>query len=453
MVGKLVQDSCRISTKSFKGEKMKGLTKRALFIVLLGAFLILVIPLTGIADKQAQIQIGTYNLEFFTDLNSSTGPWCEEHNHRTLPQIKALALFIDSLDIEVLALQEVENAAALDLLLKYMPAGKYGYIISKQQGLCQRVAVLYQPKKVSLTYKGEIPLNLGHAGLRNGLVVYGKVLPDGFDFTLVVIHLKAHFDSKSTATREQQLKLLGNWVSDYLKNKGNGPDLILVGDFNEHLLTNKRNFSLLDQDLGLKDLLQDTPDKTCTPDGRYYSDPIDHIIISPNAENEYTGTTTLDNYFSDSTLSYRESYSDHCILWSDFSTLDLDGPSPSGSQASCQVSVTVESIDLVYNNHVGNEWLFSVAVNGQYVPVSSYSPTLVYESLVTGPTCLQITAKAVEYDKYSDVGTTTTTVQVDCPSESSRSQEVIMEVLVREDRGRYVGNTALWRFRIQIEII
>ncbi len=342
---------------------MKRLTKRASLIILLGAFLIAVAPLTGIADKQAQIQIGTYNLEFFTDLNPSTGAWCEEHNHRTLPQIKALASFIDSLDIEVLALQEVEDAAALDLLLKYMPTGKYAYIISHQQGLCQRVAVLYQPKKVSLTYKGEIPLSLGHAGLRNGLVVYGKVLPNGFDFTLVVVHLKAYFDSKSTATREQQLKLLGNWVSNYLKDKNNDPDLILAGDFNEHLLTDRYAFSLLDQDLGLKDLDQDVPDKTCTPDGRYYSDPIDHIIISPNAENEYEGTTTLDNYFTNSTLSYRESYSDHCIMWSDFSTLDLDGAvqtptTPAGKIATTMAHVVINEVEQnPPGKDTGNEWV------------------------------------------------------------------------------------------------
>ncbi len=148
-----------------------------------------------------KIQIGTYNLDFFTDLDPSTGAWCEQHTKHTEANIKALALFIDSLDIEALALQEVEDEAALDKLLKYMPVGKYKYIVSHQEGQCQRVAVLYQPEKVSLTYEEEIPLNPpGHSKLRDGLVVDGKVLPDGFDFTLVVVHLKAFFDSESKVT-------------------------------------------------------------------------------------------------------------------------------------------------------------------------------------------------------------------------------------------------------------
>jgi len=273
-----------------------------------------------------QIQIGTYNLEFFTDLDPSTGAWCEQHTKHTAANIKALAAFIDSLDIEVLALQEVEDAKALDMLLSYMPANKYAYIVSRQADQCQRVAVLYQPKKVSLTYAEEIPLNPpGHHYLRDGLVVNGKVLPDGFDFTLVDVHLKAYFDAESEATRDQQLHMLGSWVDKYLANPSNDPDLILAGDFNEHLLTNTYAFSLLDNDLELRDLDQDSANKACTPNGKYYSDPIDHIIISPNAQNEYEGTTTLDNYFTNSTLPLRESFSDHCVLWSDFSTSDLDG--------------------------------------------------------------------------------------------------------------------------------
>ena len=220
----------------------------------------------------------------------------------------------------------MEDAAALDKLLKYMPVGKYKYIVSHQEGQCQRVAVLYQPEKVSLTYEGEIPLNPpGHSKLRDGLVVDGKVLPDGFDFTLVVVHLKAFFDSESEAIREQQLNMLGNWVANYLTNSNNDPDLILAGDFNEHLLTNAQYFALLDNGLGFKDLDQDSANKACTPDGKYYDDPIDHIIISQNAQNEYEGTTTLYNYFTDSSLSQRENFSDHCVLWSDFSTQDLDG--------------------------------------------------------------------------------------------------------------------------------
>jgi len=104
------------------------------------------------------------------------------------------------------------------------------------------VAVLYQKEEVAMRYVGEIPLSLGQYGLRDGLVVYGKFLPDGFDFTLVVVHLKAYSDPRSTSIREEELSLLGQWVQTYLDDPANDRDLILAGDFNEHLLTNKKPF-------------------------------------------------------------------------------------------------------------------------------------------------------------------------------------------------------------------
>jgi hypothetical protein len=69
-------------------------------------------------------------LGFFTDLNPATGQWCEEHNPRTPKVIEEMAQFINSLDLEVLALEEVEDAEALDLLLSFMLPGKYAYIVS-----------------------------------------------------------------------------------------------------------------------------------------------------------------------------------------------------------------------------------------------------------------------------------------------------------------------------------
>jgi hypothetical protein len=157
--------------------------------------------------------------------------------------IEEMAQFIDSLDLEVLALEEVEDAEALDLLLSFMPPGKYAYIVSPQTSpeTCQRVAVLYQKEEVAMRYVGEIPLSLGEYGLRDGLVVYGKFLPDGFDFTLVVVHLKAYSDPRSTSIREEELSILGQWVQTYLDDPANDRDLIIARDFNEHLLTNKKS--------------------------------------------------------------------------------------------------------------------------------------------------------------------------------------------------------------------
>lgn len=273
-----------------------------------------------VTDPTTKVQTGTFNLGFFTDLDRSTGGRCESNNHRGLEEIRELASFVDSLDIEVLALQEVENEEAMELLLSFLPGGKYGYILSRQSEprTCQKVAVLYQ--------RGEIGLSLGWFGLRDGLVVAGRFLPAGFDFTLVVVHLQAAFDSRSRGIRRRQLESLGEWVSEYLVTQGNDPDLILAGDFNEHLLTSQSAFSLLDQGAGLYLVTQDVPNRLCSPAGHSWTNPVDHIVISPAAGLAYLGTAVLDNFFTDTSLPGRWSYSDHRVLWGDFDLADLDPP-------------------------------------------------------------------------------------------------------------------------------
>jgi len=273
----------------------------------------------------ATIQIGTFNLEWFSDRDWETCSFAEKQNRRTNEDIQALAQFIDALDIEVLALQEIESAKALDLLLAYLPPEKYSYIISRQPDTCQRVAVLYQASEVTVDYVEEIDTSMGHWGLRDSLVVSGKVLPDGFDFTLVVVHLKAFFDLESRRTRRRQLELLGEWIADYLRNPNSDKDLILAGDFNEHLRSDKASFDLLEHGLELHLVTKDISQCVCTPPGKYYSDPIDHLVLAPDVVTEYVeGSVHYYNYFRDTRLSHRFDFSDHCVLWASFSIEDND---------------------------------------------------------------------------------------------------------------------------------
>jgi len=115
----------------------------------------------------------------------------------------------------------------------------------------------------------------------------------------------------------------------------------------------------------------------------------------------------------------------------------------------CTLSVILESVELVYNNHVGNDWYLEFFVNGQQVPVYQFGlPKVVWTTTFSEMTTITVKARVIEEDKYPDVGFAMKTFTVTCPS---HSQAATLEVLVREDRGRYAGNTALWRFRIRVE--
>ena len=123
-------------------------------------------------------------------------------------------------------------------------------------------------------------------------------------------------------------------------------------------------------------------------------------------------------------------------------------PPPSGQ---CTVSVILEGVQLVYNNSVGNDWGLRLEVTGERVQFSRCGlPQTVWTGTLTESTTLTITAIAVEDDKYPDVGSTSATFSIDCSS--LPLQTATLEVLVREDRGRYAGNTALWKFQVMVEI-
>jgi len=98
----------------------------------------------------------------------------------------------------------------------------------------------------------------------------------GSTFPLVVVHLKAYTDLRSTSIREALLFLLEEWVQGYFEDPTNDRDLILAGDFNERFFTQTRAWSLLDPKSLLYLVTKDAPDKRC----RSWTDPIDHIVIS-----------------------------------------------------------------------------------------------------------------------------------------------------------------------------
>ena len=126
-------------------------------------------------------------------------------------------------------------------------------------------------------------------------------------------------------------------------------------------------------------------------------------------------------------------------------------PTPPAPPRQCTVSVILEAVQLIYNNSVGNDWSLGLSVNDRRVGFSRYRlPQTVWTGTFNGSTTLTVTAIAVEDDKYPDVGRAAATFTVGCPP--SPTQTATLEVLVREDRGRYAGNTALWRFQIRVEV-
>ncbi|MEK3877445.1 hypothetical protein [Paenibacillus sp. FSL M7-0420] len=108
-----------------------------------------------------------------------------------------------------------------------------------------------------------------------------------------------------------------------------------------------------------------------------------------------------------------------------------------------KVKVTFVSADLVENNHVGNEWWWGGFVNGEELEEGN-SVTLDLSSTAS----IKLRAEAQEQDKIPDEGSASASIKV---SALKDTQNKSLTVKVVENRGRYSGNTASWKFVFKID--
>ncbi|MEK4516403.1 hypothetical protein NSS64_14060 [Paenibacillus sp. FSL H8-0122] len=108
-----------------------------------------------------------------------------------------------------------------------------------------------------------------------------------------------------------------------------------------------------------------------------------------------------------------------------------------------KVKVTFVSADLVENNHVGNEWWWGGFVNGEELEEGD-SVTLDLSS--TGS--IKLRAEAQEQDKIPEEGSASASIKV---SALKDTQNKSLTVKVVENRGRYSGNSASWKFVFKID--
>ncbi|KGK88588.1 hypothetical protein [Clostridium sp. HMP27] len=103
-------------------------------------------------------------------------------------------------------------------------------------------------------------------------------------------------------------------------------------------------------------------------------------------------------------------------------------------------TVRLDNISLIENDSVGDDWKFEADINGIKVKQDESVQVLV------NPTDkLNFNVKAEELDKIPDVGTNNTSKDVTQLNLSEKNL-YSTEVTVKENKGRYIGNTAKWKF-------
>jgi hypothetical protein len=109
------------------------------------------------------------------------------------------------------------------------------------------------------------------------------------------------------------------------------------------------------------------------------------------------------------------------------------------------IKIKFNSVDLIYNNHVGNQWSYYAFVNdnklkkGKSIVLSNNYSQNIY-----------LQAKAVEEDSVPDVGSSNITINISKINFRKKNNYPV-EVTVRENRGRYSGETAKLRFNFTVK--
>lgn len=273
----------------------------ALFLIILGAY--------SCATNDGQLEpgslkIATFNMEWLGDGVKDMKP-------RDSQDYKKLAEIIRNTQADIIAVQEIENATALQKVLAYLPG--YSFALSNDEWI-QKCGIIYKTGIEAHIVGDYYPIAVKPNRTRPGLVVNFK--KDNFDFTMMCVHFKStsSYDStdemrkESYELRKEQSSAVFHWADSILKNSPE-KDIIIAGDFNDNPLRKKYN-NLASMTTGneLTFLTQEL--KSCKNEKW---DAIDHIVVSESIMKRYLANS--DHYF-DIYYIYKpyevKKLSDHC---------------------------------------------------------------------------------------------------------------------------------------------
>jgi len=246
------------------------------------------------------LELATWNIQNFPKLGDST--------------VRRVRSLIRGLDLDIYALQEIEDTLAFIRLLAEL-SGYSGLYSSDDYGTYyQKTAVIYRNDIVTVTDVEQLfwgndsfprpPLKMTVTGRHN----HGE-----FEFRLIVLHLKAGSGSSDRARRAGACRMLKAYLDSALA-QGQEQNWVVVGDWNDLLLDppDENVFQpFLDDTLNYRFL-------TWTIAGnQYYSSLVsgagifDHLLVTRSVLEEYTGGTTVTLRLDDKLPEYPNVVSDH----------------------------------------------------------------------------------------------------------------------------------------------
>lgn len=281
------------------------------------------LSVSNVQAQSKELRFVAWNMEHLAEQN---GKGCVPRYDSNYTKLRN---FTESLQADIVSLQEVENMAAVyrvfpesdwTIILSQRPTSQtYSCRGNNQESTQQRVAIAVRKGIVFQDLGSYKEIAIDRNGLRYGVMIRLLGTEDTID--VMAIHLKSGCfvndyttsDRSACEVLEKQVPILDAWIESNIKEKRK---FVILGDFN-HRLTIKNNklWSVLNEIDGervlLKNSMQDL--KGCHPK---YPVPIDHILMGPDAAKLQKPGSELVHYFpkSGEQMVQDDMLSDHCPI-------------------------------------------------------------------------------------------------------------------------------------------
>ena len=274
-------------------------------------------PVASSGPAAGRVRIGTWNIENLGRREPA----------RTDADIAAIASFIRSTGVDVLALQEINGPAPLQRLVAAL-GPSYSFVLGTTgtfRGGQISVGFLWNTARVELLEAEELlelPSKTDGGDWifhRKPVMASFRAREGGFDFRAVVVHLKAGRLNegadweKSVAKRVAEVKLLADHLTKLLERAGEDQDLVILGDFNSDP-SYPAYKALSERFTYLRPL---SKHRTIV----YFDEQIDHLVVGKGLSEEIVPDSLRiwSELYDADPAAWKARYSDHIPL-----TLDLD---------------------------------------------------------------------------------------------------------------------------------
>lgn len=253
--------------------------------------------------------------------------WNVQTFPKTRDTIRVLAQTIERLDLDLIGIQEIQEPNSFDALLDALPGYGGAQVFDPDNFL--RVGILYKRSRLRVSEIERLfsdqwfpfprPPLKARVELINTSSTSTTAGAPIFDFTFVVLHLKAQRDARSQSRRREACLILDDWVQDQLRS-GEDRDIILVGDYNDRLtdppwdnvftpfFENPRSYTFLTLPLANAQASSYIP----------FPGLIDHILVTTDTMEAYEFGHTEVLHLEDEVPDYLDIISDHRPVMSTF---------------------------------------------------------------------------------------------------------------------------------------